>query len=289
MSDDKRPFAAALHALAEEGRRQLASHPSPAQLAALRNGELQGEAAEAAEEHLALCPSCNRFFLDLAAFPDLEAQAGEGGAAGGSEPAGGDTEEEWAALARRIEEVDGGAVDGVGSGGPAGEPAELVAPGPPEAPRGPSWYRSVPALQLLAAGLGVAAVGLGVWSYALSQRARAPRTDVDVVTLLPRGEEARGSAEGNAVSTRMASYLLVLTRSSGEEYPAYSLEVIDPSAPGKPVIWRRDGLLSSEDGVVTLEISRDFFPPGRYELRLFGLRGAARQPVEEYDVDLGGG
>lgn len=264
MSDEQSAFEGSLHALAEDERRRLEAHPSPARLAAFQARELSPEAAEEVEEHLALCPSCARYFLDLQAFE--EGRVGEEPSPI-SDPV---MAEDWAALQGRMAQEEG-----------ERRPAAA----------GGSWYRSVPVLQALAAGLAVLVLALGSWAYLLVRESRRPRADVEMLSLRPSGERA-GGGEVTEIPAGDGPFLLVLTRSKVEAYTDYALEIVPAGGPAGAAIWRGEGLRPQEErGTLffTLTLPRSSLPPGRYALRLLGLGGERPVLLDVYEIELGGG
>lgn len=280
MSDERSAFETSLHALAEEERQRLEAHPSPARLAAFQARELSPEAAEEIEEHLALCPSCARYFLDLQAF---EEGRGEEERSPISRQM---TAEDWVALQGRIAQ-EGGSMPATGD---RMKRAPRAAPGP--AATGESWYRSVPALRTLAAGLAVAVLALGSWTYLLVRESRRPRADVEVVDLQPSGER---SAVGGEVPKALAGdgpFLLVLTRFNKGGYTDYALEIVPAGEPESEAIWRDEGLRPQEAGgipIFALALPRGVLSPGRYALRLLGLGGERPDLLAEYQIEIVGG
>ena len=51
-------------------------------------------------------------------------------------------------------------------------------------------------------------------------------------------------------------------------------------------LWRASGVRVEDDLTVTLEINRDFLPPGSYELRLLGLEGGEEQILATFAIEL---
>lgn len=289
MNDDRRSFEASLRVLAEEARGGLREHPSPADLAAFQAGALSRDAADGVEEHLAACPGCTRYFLDLAALSDGRVEGREGERLSDEEVAA-----DWEAIRRRIDEpaaaapVEPGMASGDIARGDSAEESPPAAP-PPVADRD-TWYRTVPPLRLLAAGLAVAALALGAWSYSLLREAREIRADVQIVSLLPRGEGVRGGGEEHQISAGTGPSVLVLTRFGEEDYPDHALEIVEAGEETGRLIWRADGLELQREGssrILAIQLPAGSLPPGRYVLRLFGLGQGERRLLAVYDLSVG--
>lgn len=265
MGERGGPLDDAVRALAQERRRGLGDHPSPAQLAAYHAAELPAAQAERIEEHLALCAGCTRFLLDLALFFGEEGHVPEAPVAGRLSDE--EMAAEWAALRQRVAGEEAGVREG--------------APTP--------WHRSVPVLRLLAASLALVAVALGSWTFVLRRAAREPRGDVQVVRPMPEG--ARGGQLDDRERFGTGPGLVVLElvlHPAWEMFASYTVEIAGPGRTGADVVWRSGALEPGQGGAIPVVIPGGYLQPGRYVVRLQGLGESGPEPVGEYEVEVRG-
>jgi hypothetical protein len=255
-------------------------HPSPAKLSAYAEDELGPRDAEAVQEHLALCPSCARFYLDLTTFPALD--AGEAATALSRDQ----EREDWAALQDRLAELQGPVevppLEEV-SAPEAG--VETAAALPLTEKRPVPWYRSVSVLQLLSASLLLISMALGAWSFSLFMKRGQPKLNMEIVDLRPVSDIDRGGpgvAAVEEVPAGASSYVFILLSADGGSASEHSVEVADAEQPAGEVLWSGIGLRRREAGSFSLEIPRHLLSPGRYRIRLFEGAGEDRRPLAEY-------
>lgn len=268
---DKPSFEESLRALAAR-RQQGESHPSPDELVAYRAGDLTAEEDDRIQEHLTHCRDCARLLLDLAEFEQMPLPPAEVG------PVDARAEASWQRLQARLGEEDR----------PKAKEPEMDAEDVPPVRElrsrpavVPVWRR--PAIPwLLAAGLGLCAIGLGLRVGSLRSQVgelSAPRLNVSFEDLYAAGT-TRG-IEPEEVTVLQGGGVLFVTPPS--ESPEYEIEVA-PAAGGALVIEPlRD---AARDGVLTLEIPRSYLREGRYTVRLYGIENGQRQPLGEYPFEI---
>jgi hypothetical protein len=245
----------AIRGMAAEARRGV-EHPAPEELLDYHSGDLAPAETQRNQEHLALCPVCARTLLDLDSFPDVEPVREEDRL----------TAAELTGQWRRFQDT-----------------AQRLAPSR-ERPRPAS-----PAVLALAAALLFAVVGLSLWNVQLRNAVRdlsQPEAGVLVADLVPRGE-AIERAEGGEDTVRVPPWadrvLLILNLADPATAREYRVEIATQD--GREV-WSRRGVHRSADGTFALQIPRRFLPPGRYRIRLSGLRDGAEEPVAEYGAQI---
>lgn len=238
----------ALRELAEEDRRSPGEHPDPVTLLDYHEGRLPEAETDRVQEHLARCPDCARAVLDFAAFPNLEPPTEEHRLT----PA--DVQSRWRELRARL-----------------------------EAERRPAWQRHQVLLPL-AAGLFVAAVGLGVWAGALRdrvERLEGPWGDAYPLGLRPESAELRGGGVPEIPSgvERVVLYLPLVAEE--REYPAYE---VDGVGEGGRRVFGGVRVRRGPDGGFALPVAVESLPPGETVLELYGVAGGRREPLETYRV-----
>lgn len=137
----------------------------------------------------------------------------------------------------------------------------------------PSWIPQVAAAGwILAAGIGLA----GFWSTQKVQL--RPRTDIATFTLWEDATR-RGAAESMRLDAEAAFQLLTLTMAPADatepdphDFPQHQLEIWSSTPGVSGPVWRSGDVIVERDLTVTLELARGFLEPGRYEVRLAGIR-----------------
>jgi len=250
---DRADFAAAVRALAAEERARAGAHPEAEEIAAYAAGALEPSRAEALAGHLAVCAECAELVLEYGEFaPAPAADAAREGEVAAA----------YGAVRREL-----------------GLPPEgrAVLPGHGRFPRA-----AIP--WLLAAAAALAAIGLGWWGWSAHralEAARAPRVNVAVVDLEPRGsDQVRG--EGRPAALDLASgadLLLLLPGMTGEP----ELRVVILDARGRE-LWRLPGARYDPLlGNLSLSLPPASLAPGRYEIRVHASRSGdllATYPIE---------
>lgn len=228
-----------VRAVATELKSGLGGHPTPDELLDYHADDLAPAERERIEDHLALCADCARTVLDLGAFPAVEPLSEEDRLSSAEVAA------EWSRFAAQL------------------TPARPQAP--PRRLAAPRWAYA------LAAGFGVAAVGLGIWAWSLSgtvRRLSAPTASLSVADLLP--EEAVVRAEGAAPtvvevprgSERVVLLLNVVTAARLDDVG------VDVEGPDGRRVWAQQGLPPTEDGAYALDLPAASLPAGSYRIEL---------------------
>lgn len=267
---DKPSFEESLRALAAR-RHRGEIHPAPDELVAYRAGDLTAEEDDRIQEHLTHCRDCARLLLDLAEFEQLPLPPEEVG------PVDARAEASWQRLRSRL---------GEGEPSKKEEPETEAAAVPPVRELRarpvvvPVWRR--PAVPwLLAAGLGLCVVGLGLRVGTLRSevdRLSAPRLNISFEDLFADG--ATRSAQTEEVPVLRGGGVFVVTPPA--EHAEYEIEAV--STDGTLVIRPLRG--PAIDGVLTLEIPPSYLREGRYTARLYGIDNGQRQPLGEYPFEI---
>jgi len=133
----------------------------------------------------------------------------------------------------------------------------------------------------LAAALFLAVLGLGCELSLLRREAAAPRAGLQIVDLLPAGEDVQRSGGDASAAVQAPEWVdhlvLVLNLTQDPVLPVYAFRIT--AADGREV-WRGENLRPSTDGVLALEVPRRLLPAGEYRIGLSG-NGA---PVAEYTL-----
>jgi hypothetical protein len=159
----------------------------------------------------------------------------------------------------------------------------------PPQPQAAHWRRSFERVALpLAASLLVATLAAFFWGWSLVRENHLlarPQVNVAVLDLVPLGE-VRQDEGGNAGVPREAeAVLLVLNLADLRPFQTYRAEVL--GVPDGKLLWASDALQRSVRGNFTLQFPRPFPGSGLYRVRLFGVDGGKREPLADYEVDLG--
>jgi hypothetical protein len=251
--DGGRSLTAAIRELAAAAERGLGDHPTPWELLDFVAGDLSVAERERIEDHLSLCRVCARTALDLASDAD-------------SQPAPRAELMTKQELAAEWEHFRAAA-----SAAPPVRRAVAMSPF--------AWA--------LAASLLLAVIGLSWRMGELAREVRrlsAPRSDVYVAELAPAGSgRPRERGEGDVVRPPawVSRVVLILDFGAPASNLEYAIELA--TADGRP-IWRRQGLRPGPDGTFTLEVPRDWLPPGTYRIRLLALRSAEARELEHYEL-----
>ncbi len=237
----------AVRAIADDSRLALGAHLSLDQLADHRAGRLSAGEDDRVLDHLALCPTCTKLFLDLASFPHLEPPPG-------AEPASErEIEAEWRAMgpgllaAAGVEPGRGDATEG-GSVLPFGDP------------RGASRRWQTPALWAAALMLTFGAAWIGTLHQQLAKQGAAQyATVIDI-------EVARGSRP-YPVSPRATQVLLIVHDFDLETYSRGQLQVLR-----RGTVLHTANLEPSPDdrSLLYLALPRELLPAGSYRIKIFG-------------------
>jgi hypothetical protein len=265
--------AAAVRAMIEEGRSEVGPEPTTEELLAYHHGELPPDEVDRMEERLANYPEAARL---LAAFTGEGAQPEDSDFVSDDE-----VETAWRSFRTRVDRDEG------------------RVPGPRREKRGShlvSWLRSRPRWIEHAAVIAVVLV-VGVYGYVKDQshdrmaaqltELRGPQVGAEHRVLRPDGPR-RGAGDEPVARLPAASgpYLLTLALGSAEDYPDYRLDIVRTANGGPETLWSRTGLERRGDDTFPLYLPEGFLTPGRYQLRLYGLRGGAEALLATYTVEM---
>lgn len=92
----------------------------------------------------------------------------------------------------------------------------------------------------------------------------------------------RGEIKEVTFPAKTGVLFLLLSVTDKASFPTYRLEVVSKDSGG--VVWKGEGLKTSQINEVSLVLSRDVFSPGDYRLRLYGLKGGKAELVEEFEL-----
>lgn len=246
MAESTTDLDRALTSLFAEEHAGVAGHVEPEELLAYHEGELAPEDARRVRDHLEGCRDC------VAALLDLETLA-----APDPPRADGATDFELAAAWRTFRK----SVDGAG--------------------RRPTlrWFQAAAAV-LLASTLGLSA-----WVIELRQarqQSSEPRLNVPVLYV----ESTRGpdGFDGRIeIPAGEESFMLFLMPTDLREFASYEVEI---SGTGGGLAWSGGGLELSDYGALRIGLSRRFLPTGDYRIRLYGVSGEGREPLDDFLVEI---
>jgi hypothetical protein len=244
-------------------------HPGVEELIAYHGGGLDEDDQRRIQDHLVTCRDCLDHLLELEEFA---------GAVGAGERAEGE------AVRAREPARDGGAADfetaaawrAMRSRLPADEPVRL-----------PRWAGALAAaLALAAVGLGLFALGQHRETSALRDRLAElsrPQPGAAIVDLYPPSA-VRGAGEGAPAVELPAGRgwaTLILHLPDGERYERYEVEIVDSA---ERTLWSDGAFEASRLYTLRLGLPSGYLPPGEHSLRVYGIAGDRRNPVQSYPV-----
>jgi hypothetical protein len=262
-TDGERDLKSAVRGMAQAMESSLRAHPSEDELHAYASGALDAAEQDRIEDHLALCRECTRTMLDLAALPEGGLETVNEERLPGSVMAA-----EWEHLRRRTLAL-----------APPSRLRRLAATMSPVLPY------ALAATLAIALGLGWQAVRLGKEIRRLS----APRSDVYVTDLAPIGSGSlreRGEKDVVRPPAWASRVVLILAYNGPVSHPEYGIELA--RVDGRP-IWSQRGLQPGPEGTFTVEVPRQWLPPGVYRIRLTGMGSAAEHEVARYELRVESG
>ena len=301
MSSEIDAFSAAVKLLAGSAESRLDAHPSPEELAAYHQGQMDETSARRLQGHLELCRECTGLLLDLAEMvaenPPETAENPPGVAENppgvaenppevaedppemaesppGMEEDPPDTDrveaQAWSAMRRRLADA---------SEPPSPSPAAIGQAYPAAPPRFAYALAAVACLAVLA---------LGTWNLALHRALEdqiAPRPNIEIHDLVPRGF-ARTERQPEApieLAAGSERFVLILNPSEKTSLAGHRAKVFDRD---DRLVWSSDGLAPTAFGNFTLELSRRFLAEGHYRIDLFSLEGDSETLLDSYEIDL---
>lgn len=280
MSRKHTELEVAVDSLVEEGRSRLGPEPSEKELLSYHRGELSEEEADRFEERLAHYPASARL---LATFVEDE-QPSTGDPDFVTE---GEKEAAWETLRERV---------GIGATArvptlPTVAPQRNASTAPASAL---SWPMLLWPVRIAAAGLLIL---LGVLWYVRGERIeelgrqvaelREPQINAEQRRIAP---DARRRGEGGEPVLRLPPsahpYLLTLALYEAPSFPDYRLEIVPADDSQTEPFWARSGLMRKADDTFSLYLPRGSLPPGRYELRLYGMGEGPKELLATYTVEV---
>lgn len=254
-------FDRALGAIMAEKREQLGGPPTPEELLAYLDGELDGAARESIEARIAVYPEAARALADLSSFPDVEP------APGTAEPTDEEVAATWQALRRKLGDV---------------KPARPTPPRPVEiGPRRRTsvWKLAAAALVMLAAG----------WTggFLAGRNASAPQpqaaVNVTISELAPLTDATRSAPETVELPAGSEELVLVLGLADEGRFTEYRAEVVDAAGAR---LWSGQGLRPTALGTFHLAFRRGALAPGTYQILLYGQEGERGTLLATYGLRL---
>jgi hypothetical protein len=130
-----------------------------------------------------------------------------------------------------------------------------------------------------AAALFLCVVGLSLWT--LRRPAEGPREpQIDVPLIYLDSATTRGGPATQPPLPPTAGFMvLVLTPSQSVAFPEYRVEIAREDG---RLTWSGGGLHLSDYGALRLAVPSSLLSPGRYTVRLYGLRDKQSQALDSY-------
>ncbi len=268
---EKKPNASrkVIRKWAEERRRELTDTlPTPEQMVAYREGNLEPDAEAALRERLALHPVAAGEFLDLVSFDQLQPPTEQ------QQVTDADVKDAWKAMQTRIDEVgkEQKAQKSELEAPYVGEPQAEVIPFPAERVR---RLRTIARLSAAAALLTLVVGASWIWDlYHRLEEATGPRYAkvIDVATTR--------SARTHAVSSDVEQIQLVI---HGVDLGSFARGLLELSTDDDELLRRREFAASrDEDALLTMVMPRDLLADGTYRIEVFGVDADDRHSLKEY-------
>lgn len=258
-------FRRALEGIKAAKRRELGEPPTPEELLAYRDGQLDAAGREVVEAKIAVYPEAARALADLAAFPEIEPEPGE------PELSDEDLEARWQAVRPRL------AARPQRSG-----PAEGLRPKPS---RG-GWSRfgqlAAAAVLVLAAGLTGYVAGRGSGTSPTSPTP-GPSINVTIAELAPLEEGGMRSSPAVEMPPSSEELMLVLQLPDTGDLSGHTAEILDAQ---DTRLWSREGLRPTPLGTLHLSFPQGILAPGTYRIEIFGQQGGERTRVAIYELQM---
>jgi hypothetical protein len=254
-------FDRALEAIMAEKREQLGGPPTPEELLAYLDGELDDAARQSIEARIAVYPDAARALADLSSFPDVEP------APGTVEPTDEEVAATWEALRQKL--------DGVRPAPPT--PLKPVEIGPRH--RTPVWKLAAAALIVLAAG----------WTggFLVGRSASVPQpqaaVNVTIAELAPLTDATRSSPAAVELPVGSEELVIVLGLTDEGRFADYRAELVDANGAR---LWSRPGLRPTSLGTFHLAFRRGALAPGTYQIHLYGQEGERGTLLATYGLRL---
>ena len=268
MSIRKSKLSDSIRDLAREDRQRIDAHLTPDELLEYHYGRMSGDHKEHAQDHLALCGTCARTLLDMAAFPDLEP-------ADDRRPiASEQIADDWRAMQRLVED------EALGPERAASEQSQDLAASEQTYPGTSPSHR----VYALAATFLAACFGLLFWNVSLRsevQKLRQPSLNVTATSLTATdaaGVRSTGAERVTFVQTDEHILLnldLFLLNSAGP----YEMILLD--ARGE-VLSQKKGLRQTEELDANVLLPAGSLAPGDYRIHFYRLQDTEGKPFKEF-------
>jgi hypothetical protein len=111
-----------------------------------------------------------------------------------------------------------------------------------------------------------------------------PRAVWDQQDLVPDGGQRGIGDELVTLRAQGDSFLLSALLTNVPPADAYRLEIFDAAANPPRSLWSSDPLPLHPNDTFAILVRRDFLPPGRYRIVVYGVSGARQEPVGSYSL-----
>ncbi|MDP9190213.1 MAG: hypothetical protein M3P06_00735 [Acidobacteriota bacterium] len=246
----KSDWEAVQQEMSEEDRRKLGEPPTAEEMLAYSRGALSGERAAHVRAWLACNPDLVRALMEP--FPAADAKPGDPDFLSSEEMA-----RQWTILQQRI-----------------------------DAPKGTARVYQFPSRwTALAAALALVFAGL-YWqaqtkASRLTRELHAPRA-LESQLLLPDGR--RGAEQATPLSAQGERFVLDLALFDGARFDTYRVEMREASADPAQSPWRSDAIRAAGEETLSIDVTRTYLKPGKYQIVVFGIDGTREQRLETYTL-----
>jgi hypothetical protein len=127
------------------------------------------------------------------------------------------------------------------------------------------------------------AVVFGTMLWRERMELRKPRAVWEQLDLYPDGRRGPGG-ESNQLTAGGDSVLLLPELGTDPSIDSYRAEIVDAAVDPPRMVWKSDALHRSDNGSLVILVRRDFFKPGKYQLRVYGITGARQEPLSTYTI-----
>jgi hypothetical protein len=247
----KSDWEAVQQEMTAEDRRKLGEPPTAEEMLAYSRGELSGEKAGHVRAWLACNPDLVRALMEP--FPAGDAKPGDADFLSSEELA-----KQWAILQRSI--------------GSSTETSARVYQFPSR------WTALAAALALVFAGLYWQAESK---ARRLTREMHEPQA-IESQLLLPDGR--RGAEQATMLTAQGEHIVLDVALFDSTRFETYQVEMRDANADPAKASWRSGAIRAAGDETLSIDVSRAYLKPGKYQLVVFGLDGAREQRLDTYTL-----
>jgi hypothetical protein len=234
-----------------EERRKLGEPPTADEMLAYTRGELPPETAARVRAWLVCNPDLARALMQP--FPADDAKPGDPDFLSPEELA-----KHWTSLQQRIHE-------------PAAATGRLL--------RFPSRWTALAA--------AVALVFAGLYWQAESKARRLDRElhephALESQLLLPDGR--RGAEQATPLTAKGERFVLDLALFNASRFETYRVEMSDETRPP----WRGAAIRAADEETLSVDVSRAYLKPGKYQIVVYGIEGARQTRLDSYTLRVPG-